>query len=157
MHKFTVMTWNVESPFRPTETSAGTASVYRAKLQLIASAVLQLAPDGSQPGSRGFDLPDPGDRNRLFNLSNFIPAERRFSRTTNGERELLDQIFVSEEWLPSHDGLRARPSANAYPEIVEGTHSITADPHQRSEQCVPDHAPVAATFDLALFKATADH
>lgn len=119
---------------------------------LAATTQILLGPEGSQPGNRAFDLADRGDRMRLFNLANFIPADRRFSRTTHGERELLDQIFVSEDWLPLRGELRARPRVSAYPELVEGTHSITADPRARLEQSVPDHAPVAATFDLIAFK-----
>jgi len=52
-------------------------------------------PPGSEIGTSGFDRPDNGDAQRLWNLAPRIPAEQRFSRIYRGRQELIDHIFVS--------------------------------------------------------------
>ena len=52
-------------------------------------------PPGSEIGTRGFDIPDAGDRQRLFNLAPLIPEDRRVSRRYRGRGELIDHIFAT--------------------------------------------------------------
>ena len=46
-------------------------------------------PTGSEIGTGGFDQPDHGDRQRLWNLAPRIPADQRFSRIYRGRKELI--------------------------------------------------------------------
>ena len=52
-------------------------------------------PTGSEIGTSGFNQPDHGDRQRLWNLAPRIPEAQRFSRKYRGRKELIDHIFVS--------------------------------------------------------------
>ena len=104
-------------------------------------------PTGSQFPTLGFDRPDSGDPQRLFNLAGFIPEERRFSRRHNGVGELIDQILVSEELVPRDGNQRVRPAADTFPEPT-GVPSIGDNPTARRNVPVSDHAPVAAWFDI---------
>ena len=52
-------------------------------------------PTGSEIGTGGFNQPDHGDRQRLWNLAPRIPEAQRFSRIYRGRKELIDHIFVS--------------------------------------------------------------
>ena len=50
-------------------------------------------PPGSEIGTAGFDRPDQGDRQRLWNLAARIPADQRYSRIYRGRGELIDHIW----------------------------------------------------------------
>lgn len=52
-------------------------------------------PTGSEIGTGGFNQPDHGDRQRLWNLAPRIPEAQPFSRIYRGRKELIDHIFVS--------------------------------------------------------------
>lgn len=41
--------------------------------------------------------PDKGDDVRLYNLSDQIPQDHRYSRIFNGQKELIDHILLSRE------------------------------------------------------------
>jgi endonuclease/exonuclease/phosphatase family metal-dependent hydrolase len=104
-------------------------------------------PDGSELDTRGFDMPDRGDNARLWNLAPLIADDRRFSRIHRSQGELLDQIFVSEEFFPREDtGDRRIPTQ--VDSIVEHIRSIGDNPAARVGEVRPDHAPVVATFEL---------
>jgi endonuclease/exonuclease/phosphatase family metal-dependent hydrolase len=104
-------------------------------------------PDGSELGTRGFDRPDEGDPARLWNLAAAIPAARRFSRIHRGQGELLDQILVSEEFMPDGpDGLRRLPLS--VDSRIENIQSIGDNPNAVADRPRPDHAPVTAVFDI---------
>lgn len=104
-------------------------------------------PDGSELDTRGFDTPDQGDGARLWNLAPLIREERRFSRIHRGQGELLDQIFVSEQFFPREDsGERRLPTG--VDSIVEHIRSIGDNPTARTGEIRPDHAPVVATFEV---------
>ena len=118
-----------------------------------ASNQLLQGTDGSQPGQgRGFDQADDGDDARLFNLAKLIPEDHRYSRINNGVKELIDQIFVSQELVPWEDPAtkkqRKRPTVDARPDLQGGIPSIGSDPHARKNEPASDHAPVIATFDI---------
>jgi predicted extracellular nuclease len=113
-----------------------------------ATTQLFQGPDGSEVETKAFDRADHGDAARLSNLAALIPAERRFSRIHRGQGELLDQIFVSEEYLPrlgtAKSAKRRRPSV--VDALVETVTSVGDDPNARLAEVCPDHAPVVAGF-----------
>jgi endonuclease/exonuclease/phosphatase family metal-dependent hydrolase len=103
-------------------------------------------PQGSELGTRAFDLADSGDDARLWNLASRIAPERRYSRVHHGQGELLDQIFVSKEFFPRRRrGKRRIP--RSVDSRVDGLRSIGDDPNADASLW-PDHAPVTAKFDF---------
>jgi endonuclease/exonuclease/phosphatase family metal-dependent hydrolase len=80
-----------------------------------ATTQILLGPPGSQPGTRAFARADDGDCARLFNLANFIPLERRYSRINNGVAELIDHILVSEDGPNSANPPSTRTSTSSEP------------------------------------------
>jgi hypothetical protein len=54
-------------------------------------------PAGSEIGTLGFGRADKGNDARLFNLTPYIPQEKRFSRIGRRRPELLDQILALVE------------------------------------------------------------
>ena len=66
-----------------------------------------------------------------------------------GRRELLDQIFASEEFFPfEQDNRRRLPEVDSHISVVGQLPSVGDDPGERVREIVPDHAPVTASFDL---------
>ena len=118
-------------------------------LPQAATTQILLGPPGSQLGTSGFERPDRGDANRLWNLAPSMPAGNpdtgepaaNWSRINNGVRELIDQILVS------HALVRALDSSYAIP--IDGIRSVTADPSSLEATTAPsDHRPVIARFRL---------
>src|SRR6185503_2096277 len=106
-------------------------------------------PPGSEIGTPGFDQPDQGDDVRLFNLAPAIAEERRFSRVHQGRRELLDQIFASEEFFPvGQNNRRQLPRVDSHIDFEGHLPSVRNHPGARAREIKPDHAPVTAFFDL---------
>jgi endonuclease/exonuclease/phosphatase family metal-dependent hydrolase len=101
-------------------------------------------PSGSEIGTRGFNQPDKGDDTRLFNLAPLIPANRRYSRVHNGNKELIDHILVSQELLPGHP--RRVPGVDSY--VDDNLPSVSDDPTERRGEPGSDHSPVIATFEI---------
>ena len=105
-------------------------------------------PPGSEIGTGGFNIKDKGDDVRMFNLGGAIPEARRYSRISFGRRELIDQIFVSEELLPfGQDGKRRLPTVDSHVDFAGQLASIGDNPGDRAAAVAPDHAPVTAKFD----------
>ena len=98
-------------------------------------------PPGSEIGTPGYDQPDAGDGQRLWNLTARIPAEQRYSRIYRGQRELIDHILVSH--LVTHHNGDGDVTAGG-PEPA----SIGDDPNARRDEPASDHRPVIATIDL---------
>jgi endonuclease/exonuclease/phosphatase family metal-dependent hydrolase len=114
-----------------------------------ATTELLLGPPGSQLGTGGFDHPDAGDGNRLWNLAPEMPAgdpetgqeAANWSRINNGQKELIDQILVSHALVTALDSTESLP--------VPGIKSVTADPASLAGMDAPsDHRPVVARFTL---------
>jgi endonuclease/exonuclease/phosphatase family metal-dependent hydrolase len=114
------------------------------------TSLILVGPPGNEIGTRGFNQPDQGDDVRLFNLAPRIPQDRRFSRVEHGRRELLDQIFASEEFFPlGQDNLRRLPEeVDSHIDFESQLPSVGNDPSQRERAIAPDHAPVTANFNL---------
>jgi endonuclease/exonuclease/phosphatase family metal-dependent hydrolase len=102
-------------------------------------------PGGSEIGTRGFNRPDQGDDARLFNLAPLIPEERRYSRIYQGNKELIDHIFVSAELLPGSP--RRLPVADSGI-AINPVPSVTDNPNERRGELGSDHAPITAVFEL---------
>lgn len=83
--------------------------------------------------------PDTFDDIRLYNLAEYIPAERCFSRIYRQNKELIDHILVS------HDLIFARRQVDTY---IEPITSIDESVEIRRDALFPDHAPVFARFEI---------
>ena len=83
--------------------------------------------------------PDQGDDTRLYNLAEFIPESRRYSRIYRRRGELIDHICVSRELL------FARRQVDSFVEPITG---IDESVERRRDATFPDHAPVYARFEL---------
>ncbi len=114
-----------------------------------ATTQLLLGPPGSQLGTGGFNQPDAGDGNRLWNLEPKMPAgdpetgeeAANWSRINNGVKELIDQILVSHLLVHALDSTQSLP--------MDGIKSATADPASLADMEAPsDHRPVIARFNL---------
>jgi endonuclease/exonuclease/phosphatase family metal-dependent hydrolase len=99
-------------------------------------------PPGSEIGTAGFNQPDHGDAQRLWNLAPRIPAEQRFSRIYRGRKELIDHIFVSHNLVAKID------DGDVHTDAAGPTPSIDDDPTQRRGAEGSDHRPVLASIDL---------
>lgn len=104
-----------------------------------ATTQILLGPPGSEIGTAGFDRPDHGDAERLWNLAPLMPPGKDFSRVNAGRRELIDHILVSAALVKRVGSVEA---------IVEQPlPSVGNDPGPRKNAPSSDHAPVVATFD----------
>jgi endonuclease/exonuclease/phosphatase family metal-dependent hydrolase len=110
-----------------------------------ATTQILLGPGGSEIGTRSFSRPDQGDDARLFNLAPLIPEERRYSRIYQGNKELIDHIFVSAEMLPGRP--RRLPAVDSGI-ALNPMPSITDNPNERRGELGSDHAPITAIFEL---------
>ncbi|MCO6450854.1 MAG: endonuclease/exonuclease/phosphatase family protein [Caldilineales bacterium] len=112
------------------------------------TSMILIGPGGSEIGTLGFDRPDKGDDTRLFNLAPLLPPGRDYSRVHNGRRELIDQIFASEELFPIQpDNKRRLPVVDSHVDFEGELASVSDDPSTRDKAIAPDHAPVTATFE----------
>ncbi len=119
-----------------------------------ATTQILYGPPGSQP--RGpedarafgaFQLSDQGDPQRLFNMTNLVPEEIRWSRRHNGQVELLEHILASEGVMPrDDDGLRQVPTMSILNEDVPNLIDTNPTVGGVIPDHAPDHAPVTATF-----------
>jgi len=107
------------------------------------TSLILCGPTGSELGTLGFNRPDTGDDVRLFNLASAIAnPERRYSRVHHGRRELLDQIFASEELFPpGSDNSRQIPVVDNLVDFSAQLPSVGDNPGVREDKVVPDHAP----------------
>jgi endonuclease/exonuclease/phosphatase family metal-dependent hydrolase len=114
-----------------------------------ATTQLLLGPPGSELGTGGFNRPDVGDGNRLWNLAPKMPAgdpvtgegAANWSRINNGVKELIDQVLVSHRLVQALDSTESLP--------LDGIKSVTADPASLADMKAPsDHRPVIARFNL---------
>jgi hypothetical protein len=93
---------------------------------------------GSQIGTGGFDHPDQGDRQRLWNLAARIPEAQRFSRKFEGRRELIDHILVSHALVGLvADGGVTTDSAGPTPSITADRPPAATRPDQTTGRCLP--------------------
>lgn len=101
-------------------------------------------PPGSEIGTRGFERPDRGDGDRLWNLAPLIPERERFSRIYRGRPELIDHVFASN-FLVADDRTVSVRSLVCHDDDLP---SIDDTPTQHYPRPGSDHAAIAATFDF---------
>ncbi|MFF4401445.1 endonuclease/exonuclease/phosphatase family protein [Streptomyces sp. NPDC001480] len=104
-----------------------------------ATTQILYGPPGSQIGTGGFDHPDQGDAERLWNLAPRILKEGGYSRIFEGQPELIDHIIISHSLLTKLQEVHT--ATNKLP-TVTGTQP--AAPHDKPS----DHSPVVATFNF---------
>lgn len=115
-----------------------------------ATTEILYGPPGSQPRgpedathvAGAFQRGDTQDKQRLFNVTKFVPEEKRWSRRHNGQNELLDHILASEGLMPRVNGLRQVPTVS----IINDDTPNLIGAHPTQGGVVPDHAPVTAAF-----------
>jgi len=109
----------------------------------VDAATTQLlhGPPGSELGTPGFDRPDRGDPQRMWNLALRIPAARRFTRIFRGRGELIDHIFASRFLVTKTTQVTTAMAAGRL-------RSITEDPREEIGKPGSDHAAVVASFEL---------
>ena len=133
--------------------AAGRAVVVLGDLNDVPKAAtteILYGPPGSQPQGPedatnifgAFQRPNNNDDQRLFNVTNLVPENIRWSRRHNGKNELLDHILASEALMPRVNGLRQVPIMSILNEDVPNM--IGA--HPTVSGVIPDHAPVTAVF-----------
>jgi endonuclease/exonuclease/phosphatase family metal-dependent hydrolase len=105
-----------------------------------ATTQLLLGPPGSEIGTPGFDRPDKGDQQRLWNLAPLMPEGKNYSRVYEGRQELIDHVLVSAALVKPTDAITVEAV------IGQPLPSIATDPNVRRDQPSSDHAPVVASF-----------
>jgi hypothetical protein len=105
-----------------------------------ATTQLLLGPPGSEIGTAGFNRPDHGDAQRLWNLAPLMPEGWDYSRINHGRKELIDHILVSAGAVKPLESVSARAV------IDQPLPSVTEDPDARKNDPSSDHAPVVASF-----------
>ena len=113
---------------------------------VVEAATTQIlnGPTGSEIGTRGFDSPDRGDAERMWNLAPLLPPDQRLSRIHRGQGELIDHIFASRFLVADGriEGVRTlQASGGPLPSIDDDPNDPLADPGS-------DHAALLATFDF---------
>lgn len=107
-----------------------------------ATTQLLQGPPGSELETAGFERPDQGDGQRMWNLALRIPEPLRFTRKFRGRGELIDHIFASKALMSP---LPTVTTAIAGPGQLR---SITENPRDEVGKPGSDHAAVVATFQL---------
>jgi hypothetical protein len=97
---------------------------------------------GSEIGTGGFNQPDEGDAQRLWNLASRIPEAQRFRRKYRGRNELIDHIFVS------HALVGKIAQDHVITDAAGPTPSIDDDPTKRRGAPGSDHRAVLASIDV---------
>jgi endonuclease/exonuclease/phosphatase family metal-dependent hydrolase len=105
-----------------------------------ATTQILLGPPGSEIGTAGFDRPDQGDRQRLWDLAPLMPPGKDYSRIDQGRKELIDHILVSAAMVKPLNAITVEAITD--PQLP----SITTDPNARRDAPSSDHAPIVATF-----------
>ncbi|MEU9045947.1 MULTISPECIES: endonuclease/exonuclease/phosphatase family protein [unclassified Kitasatospora] len=104
-----------------------------------ATTQILYGPPGSQMGTPGFDRPDQGDAERLWNLAPKILEQGGFSRIFEGQHELIDHIMISHSLLAKFQ--KVSTGNGQLPNVTEAR---PAAPHNQPS----DHSPVLAMFNL---------
>ncbi|MEV0537956.1 endonuclease/exonuclease/phosphatase family protein [Kitasatospora sp. NPDC050463] len=104
-----------------------------------ATTQILYGPPGSQMGTGGFDHPDRGDAERLWNLAPKLLEQGGFSRIFEGQPELIDHILISHSLLAKFE--KVSTGNGPLPTVTEAQ---PAAPHSQPS----DHSPVVATFNL---------
>ena len=99
--------------------------------------LILLGPPGSEIGTGGFDHPDHGDLQRLWNVTALIPEKERYSRVYRTRHELIDHLMVSRALL---DDVRTVAAGGPAPSVAEhAAHECDEDDchDDADDQCQP--------------------
>ncbi|MER5444241.1 endonuclease/exonuclease/phosphatase family protein [Streptomyces sp. NPDC002764] len=105
-----------------------------------ATTQILLGPPGSEIGTPGYDRPDQGDAERLWDVAPLIPPEQRYSRINSGRRELIDHILLSHRLVHRVTAAGTGLPGDGTPHLP----SVGPDPTERRGKPGSDHAPVWA-------------
>ncbi|MGW3141610.1 endonuclease/exonuclease/phosphatase family protein [Streptomyces sp. NPDC001139] len=105
-----------------------------------ATTQMLLGPPGSEIGTTGYDRPDQGDAERLWDVAPLIPPEQRYSRINSGRRELIDHILLSHRLVHRVTAAGTGLPGGGTPHLP----SVGPDPTERRGKPGSDHAPVWA-------------
>jgi predicted extracellular nuclease len=94
-------------------------------------------PPGSEVGTAGFNRPDAGDAQRLWNTAAFLDENERWSRLYRGRRELIDHVLCSAELITAVES--ATTGGIQVPSIAD-------HPGERRNEPGSDHRPVMVAF-----------
>ena len=108
---------------------------------LVATTQILSGPPGSKIGTAGYDQPDRGDGQRLWNLAPRIPADQRYTRIYRGRKEMIDHLLVSHL-------VTGRITDGNVITCGPAPASVDDDPNARRDIPASDHRPVIATVDL---------
>ena len=106
-----------------------------------ATTQILYGPPGSEYGTGGFEPPDQGDGQRLWNLMALVPEEERFTRVYRGQPELVDHVLASH--VIAHEILEDDVSI-----VDTEATSIADDPNEQRDFPGSDHRPVFVFVDL---------
>ena len=106
-----------------------------------ATTQVVFGPSGSQIGTDGFDHPDQGDAQRLWDTGYAMTPPDNWSRENQGRQELIDHVLVS------HALVRALQSARTVPLDVPSV-GIRPRTEPRVAPAPSDHRPVVAVFEV---------
>src|SRR5262249_57942210 len=98
-----------------------------------ATTQLLFGPPGSEIGTDGFDQPDAGDAQRLWDLAPLMPPGKDYSRIDQGRKELIDHILVSATLVKPTDAITVEAI------IDQPLPSVTTDPGPRRSKPSSDH------------------
>jgi endonuclease/exonuclease/phosphatase family metal-dependent hydrolase len=110
-----------------------------------ATTLILNGPPGSEIGTQGFEQPDNGDGDRMWNLAPLIPEAERFSRVYRGRPELIDHIFASR-FLVEESTLESVRTVMAA--SLDALPSMDDDAGSRRGEPGSDHAAVIARFEF---------
>lgn len=107
-----------------------------------ATTQLLFGPPGSQYGTGGYDHPDKGDRQRLWDAGYWMTPPDDWSRISEGRRELIDHVLVSHALAdPLQDASTVPldvPSMGVRPQVAP----------RAAGRPPSDHRPVVVHVDL---------
>ena len=109
-----------------------------------AAATTQIlhGPPGSELGTVGFNRPDQGDGDRLWNLAALLP-EHAFTRIYRGRGEIIDHILASHTLVAD-----VLPTVATLTSQGASLPSMEDNPNQRRNEPGSDHAAVLATLTI---------
>jgi endonuclease/exonuclease/phosphatase family metal-dependent hydrolase len=107
-----------------------------------ATTQLLFGPPGSQFGTGGFDRPDKGDRQRLWDVGYWMTPPDDFSRINEGRPELIDHVLISHALIGDLKDAATVP-------LAVPSMGLTPQVAPRAAGKPPsDHRPVVAHIDV---------
>jgi hypothetical protein len=107
-----------------------------------ATTQLLFGPPGSQFGTGGYNRPDKGDRQRLWDVGYWMTPPDDFSRINEGRPELIDHVLISHALIGDLKDAATVP-------LAVPSMGLTPQVAPRAAGKPPsDHRPVVAHIDV---------